>query len=321
RGIVVHVRRLDAATRRVAAGDLAVRVPESGPDELAGLARAFNRMLDEVEASRARIEYLQRIAAWQELARRLAHEIKNPLTPIQLAVQEVHRRYRGDDPAYRDLLRETLEMVEAEVRTLHRLVTEFSDFARLPHPALKEGDLAAFLREQQERLQWIAAGGDQAAATTRVTVAVEAPGTPAPASFDAEMLGRALLNLALNARQAMELAGRASGRITLTLQRDLDHLQLDVDDDGPGIPEDLRDTVFDPYVTTKAAGTGLGLAIVKKIVIEHGGTIVILTSPDGGARVRLRLPAAGTAAAIAASEWRPPPPSRPHHVRPLEPDA
>ncbi len=321
RGIVVHVRRLDAATRRVAAGDLAVRVPESGPEELAGLARAFNRMLDEVEASRARIEYLQRIAAWQELARRLAHEIKNPLTPIQLAVQEVHRRYRGDDATYRGLLRETLEMVEAEVRTLHRLVTEFSDFARLPHPALKVGDLAAFLREQQERLQWVAAGGDEASAATRVTLEVEVPGAPARASFDAEMLGRALLNLVLNARQAMELAGQARGRITLTLQRDLEYLVLDVDDDGPGIPDDLRDTVFDPYVTTKAAGTGLGLAIVKKVVIEHGGTIVILTSPAGGARVRLRLPAAGTAAAVAASEWRPPPPSRPYHERPLEPDA
>ncbi len=318
RGIVVHVRRLDAATRRVAAGDLAVRVPETGPTELAGLARAFNRMLDEVEASRARVEYLQRVASWQEMARRLAHEIKNPLTPIQLAVQEVHRRYPGDDPGYRGLLRETREMVEAEVHTLHRLVTEFSDFARLPHPALKAGDLRAFVREQQERLQRIAAGGEEAAATTRITVMVEVPEDPALASFDAEMLGRVLINLVVNARQAMELGGREHGRITLTLLRDHDHHQLDVDDDGPGVPEDLRDTVFDPYVTTKTAGTGLGLAIVKKIVVEHGGSIVILTSPAGGARVRLRLPVAGTAAATAATEWRPPPPSRPHHERPLE---
>jgi len=319
RGIVVHVRRLDAATRRVAAGDLAVRVPETGPTELAGLARAFNRMLDEVAASRARIEYLQRVAAWQEMARRLAHEIKNPLTPIQLAVQEVHRRYAGDDAGYRGLLRETLEMVEAEVRTLHRLVTEFSDFARLPHPALREGDLGVFVREQQERLQRIAAGGEEAAAATRITVAVEVPESPARTSFDAEMLGRVLINLVVNARQAMELDGRERGRIHLTLHRNLDHHQLDVDDDGPGIPEELRDTVFDPYVTTKTAGTGLGLAIVKKIVVEHGGSIVILTSPAGGARVRLRFPVAGTAAATAASEWRPPPPSRPRHEPPLEP--
>lgn len=314
-GIAVHVRRLDAATRKVAAGDLTVRVPESGSDELAGLSRAFNRMLDEVESSRARIEYLQRVAAWQEMARRLAHEIKNPLTPIQLAVQEVHRRYPGDDRRYQSLLRETVEMVEAEVRTLRSLVSEFSDFARLPRPALVEGDLGAFLRDQRERLQWIAAGGEDSSEAA-VEVTVEVPPDPSLASFDAQMLGRALLNLVLNARQATEQAGRAQGRVRLALTRALDHFQLDVDDDGPGIPEELRDTVFDPYVTTKTAGTGLGLAIVKKIVVEHGGSILAAASPAGGARVRIRLPAAGTVAATTAEAWRRTPASQPHHERP-----
>jgi HAMP domain-containing protein len=141
RSVSQRIARLAEATQRVGAGDLDIRVPERGSDEIADLARAFNRMLSEVETSRARVEYLRRIGAWQEMARRLAHEIKNPLTPIQLAVQEIHRRYSGADGTYRKLLDSTLEMVEDEVGTLRRLVTEFSGFARLPQAELKLGDL------------------------------------------------------------------------------------------------------------------------------------------------------------------------------------
>ena len=108
--------------------DLSVRVPITGSDELTDLAVTFNRMLEEMSGSRARIEYLQRISAWQEMAQRLAHEIKNPLTPIQLAVQECHRKYDGNDPKYRALLDTTLEVVEEEVGVLRRLVGDFSNF-------------------------------------------------------------------------------------------------------------------------------------------------------------------------------------------------
>jgi len=136
---------------------------------------------------------------------------------------------------------------------------------------------------------------------------------------DAAQLRQVIHNLLANAEDA--LSGEAEPVIRIATGADVRGALLTVSDNGGGFPREILARAFEPYVTTKAKGTGLGLAIVKKIVIEHGGTIVILTSPDGGARVRLRLPAAGTAAAIAASEWRPPPPSRPHHVRPLEPDA
>ena len=166
RGVSSRIAELAAATKAVGAGDLSIRVPEHGKDEIADLARAFNRMLGEVEASRARIEYLQRIGAWQEMARRLAHEIKNPLTPIQLAVQEIHRRYGGERPEYQKLLDTTLEIVEDEVGTLRRLVSEFSSFARMPQAALEEHDLVEFLTEQKTRLSLldedIADGGEAA---------------------------------------------------------------------------------------------------------------------------------------------------------------
>jgi two-component system, NtrC family, nitrogen regulation sensor histidine kinase NtrY len=294
RDVARRVVALEQATQRVAGGDLSVRVPESGGDELGALAREFNRMLAEVETSRARIEYLQRISAWQEMARRLAHEIKNPLTPIQLAVQEIHRRYDGKIPEFQKLLDTTLEVVEDEVGTLRRLVGEFSDFARLPQAELERADLIEFLRELADRplLADDERRSDPQLPAPGPAVDFEIPEGPATASIDRQMLRRVVINLVRNAAQA--LAGeKRTGRVLVSLSRQGDSWALDVEDDGPGIPVELRDAVFDPYVTTKTDGTGLGLAIVKKIVVEHHGTITADESPLGGARLRVKLPALG----------------------------
>ncbi|HEX6274580.1 MAG TPA: ATP-binding protein [Polyangiaceae bacterium] len=287
-----RVAGLERATRQVAGGDLSVRVPEAGNDEITALARAFNRMLAEVEQSRSRIEYLQRISAWQEMARRLAHEIKNPLTPIQLAVQEIHRRYDGGVPEYRRLLDTTLEVVEDEVGTLRRLVGEFSDFARLPHAELERADLAEFLRDladkplfadEERRTDPEPAPGDA------VEIDFDIPPGSAFVEMDRQMLRRVIINLVQNAVQAITRAG-GSGRVLVRLGTEDGDLVLDVEDSGPGIPDDMRQAVFDPYVTTRTDGTGLGLAIVKKIVVEHGGTISASQSSLGGAKLRVRLP-------------------------------
>src|SRR6185369_10607679 len=142
-----------AATRPVAEGDLTVRARLDGDDEVADLGRSFDRMLEELAQSRARVEFLRRMSEWQQVARRLAHEIKNPLTPIMLAVEECHRRYSGDDPAYKRIVQTMLEVVEEEVGSLRRLCSEFSSFARLPRADLQPGDLAVFLRTQSARLR------------------------------------------------------------------------------------------------------------------------------------------------------------------------
>ena len=296
RDVARRVVELEQATQKVAAGDLTVRVPEVRDDELGRLARAFNRMLEEVAESRARIEYLQRISAWQEMARRLAHEIKNPLTPIQLAAQEIHRRYDGKNPEYQSLLDTTLEVVEDEVGTLRRLVTEFSDFARLPRAELERADLAEFLRELAERplLGDEERRSDPALPAPDATaIDFDVPAGEAPAEIDRQMLRRVVINLVRNSAQALA-DKKTKGRVVVRLGRDDGFWNLDVDDDGPGIPSELRDAVFDPYVTTKTDGTGLGLAIVKKIVVEHRGTISASESSLGGARLRIRLPALGS---------------------------
>ncbi|MEP7049015.1 MAG: ATP-binding protein [Pseudomonadota bacterium] len=312
RGVSKRIAELARATLLVGEGDLSIRVPEGGGDEIADLASAFNRMLGEVESSRARIEYLQRISAWQEMARRLAHEIKNPLTPIQLAVQEIHRRYTGADPDYQRLVDTTLEIVEDEVGTLRRLVGEFSDFARLPQASLETADLAEFLREQAarfgvregERDSMEPALNELLSLGKASDIAVEfaVPSEPCAALIDRQMLSRVLYNLVRNAAQALLARPRGTGRVLVQLRREGDFWNLDVEDNGPGIPAELRETVFDPYVTTKDEGTGLGLSIVKKVVIEHGGTIRAGVSQWGGARLRVRLPVPGTRAAERALE-------------------
>jgi two-component system, NtrC family, nitrogen regulation sensor histidine kinase NtrY len=295
RDVTRRIGALALATRAVGAGDLTVRVPAEGGDELGDLARSFNRMLGEVEEGRARVEFLRRVGAWQDMARRLAHEIKNPLTPIQLAVEECHRRYDGDETKFRRLLDATLEIVTEEIGTLRRLVGEFSNFARLPRATLAPHDLGVVLRERFARPTL---GEGEAAPESAVEWRL--PAEPAPVALDPEMFGRVLVNVLENARQALEPPPPGGGRVRASLAIGDQEITLDVDDDGPGIDPPLRARVFDPYVTTKAEGTGLGLAIAQKIIVEHGGTIEALAGPLGGARFRIRLPRLGTPASDAA---------------------
>jgi two-component system, NtrC family, nitrogen regulation sensor histidine kinase NtrY len=312
RGVTRRINRLGAAINLVAQGDLTVRVPVTGSDELTDLARTFNRMIAEMANSRARIEFLQRIGAWQDMAQRLAHEIKNPLTPIQLAVQEVHQKYAGEDPKYRALLDTTLEIVEEEVGTLRRLVGNFSNFARLPHAELKEANLSDFLDDCKNTLGHLedpslgeGSADNEPIASQNVDIKWEVPKKDIPVAIDRQMLRRVVVNLVRNAVQAIRDAratstpvpgdvdgeGDTLGHVIVSAHEDGDGARIEVEDDGPGIAASMRGRIFDPYFTTKADGTGLGLAIVKKIVVEHGGEIEADKSLRlGGARFVLHLP-------------------------------
>jgi nitrogen fixation/metabolism regulation signal transduction histidine kinase len=268
RRLTRRVTALASATRAVGQGDLSARVAVSGSDELADLARAFNQMVAELAESRDRIAYLQKIGAWQEVARRLAHEIKNPLTPIQLAMQQLQSSYHpvavGGDEQFRQQLATSSEIVAEEIAGLGRLVDEFSAFARLPSVQPAPIDAASLIEDLQRSYPDLAL--DFIAAQHPITLI-----------GDRLLLKRALHNLVKNAREA--------GAKTVRLS--LEGSAILVDDDGPGVPPSLA--LFDPYVTTKEHGTGLGLAIVRKIALEHGGDVTVEKSPLGGARFRLTL--------------------------------
>ncbi len=306
RGVTTRINRLARAIELVGRGDLDVRVPVTGSDELTDLASTFNGMLGEMQRSQARIEFLQRVGAWQEMAQRLAHEIKNPLTPIQLAVQECHRKYPGDDRKYRALLDTTLEIVEEEVGTLRRLVGDFSAFARLPHVDLKRADLCDFMRDCSDQLGHLedasaysdgvledAAEADAPAGASNVGVSWEVPTESIPIAVDRQMLRRVVVNLVRNAVQAIRgVDATAAGKVVVRARGDArGGACIEVEDSGPGVAPSERERIFDPYFTTKSDGTGLGLAIVKKIVVEHGGSIEVSAGPAlGGALFSIRLP-------------------------------
>jgi len=335
RGLTKRINRLGAAINVVAQGDLSVRVPVTGTDELTDLARTFNRMIAEMQQSRARIEFLQRVGAWQDMAQRLAHEIKNPLTPIQLAVQEAHKKYPGDDPRYQRLLDTTLEIVEEEVGTLRRLVGNFSNFARLPHAELAKANLADFLHDCETQLGHLedptlgeASADNEPIPAQNVEIRWEIPEETIELAIDRQMLRRVLVNLVRNAVQAIRDAHRRTstpggeggergrggasgdaesegviGHVVVSAEREADGARIVVEDDGPGIADSVRGRIFDPYFTTKADGTGLGLAIVKKVVVEHGGEIEATKSARlGGARFVLRLPGLRILAVAAAAK-------------------
>jgi len=290
RRVTRRVGTIADATKRVGAGDLTVELPVYGDDEVGELTRAFNQMVRDMRGSRDRIEYLQRIGAWQEFARRLAHEIKNPLTPIQLAVQEAHERYQGDDAKYRRTLEDARAIVEEEVATLRRLVSEFSSFAKLPEAQLEDANLSDFVLDAGRSLAAVAEES-QAEDDVRVAITTETFGTPLPVRIDAMMLKRCVDNLVRNAVQALRASPpQNGGRVVIAARREGAQAVLEVRDDGPGVPAADRARIFDPYFTTKTDGTGLGLAIVKKVVLEHDGEIVCESAPDGGAAFRIRLP-------------------------------
>ena len=210
RRVTRRVSQLAEATERLGAGDLTVSVPVEEADEVSDLTRAFNDMVRDMRESRARIEYLSRIGAWQEFARRLAHEIKNPLTPIQLAVQEVHRTYKGDDARFRRTLEDARAIVEEEIATLRRLVGEFSEFARLPEVHLAPADLGVFVREAVDA----PFRGDEALDddATPVELVAEIEPRAVPVQIDGMLLKRCLDNLVRNASQALRGAQKENGR-------------------------------------------------------------------------------------------------------------
>jgi nitrogen fixation/metabolism regulation signal transduction histidine kinase len=284
RRVARRVARLHDAARRVGTGDLTVQLAPTGKDELDELGRAFDRMVAELAEARSRLEYLQKVSAWQEVARRLAHEIKNPLTPIQLAMQQLASQYRGDDAEYRALLSTAQEILHEEITSLRRLVDDFSAFAKLPKVEPAPVDLGTLVTEAV-RLQpeW------QGLVTVEAAPSVGA-------LCDKTLFRRVIANLVENAIQATRAVGREP-RIRLTVEAHPEEHRavLMVDDNGPGVPAADRQRIFDPYVTHREGGTGLGLAIVRKIVIDHGGDVNVQSAPApfGGARLVVEVPSGG----------------------------
>ncbi len=281
--LVTPIERLEAATRQVSIGNYSVRILAQPGDELGNLVASFNAMTRELERSRAKLRQTEKVSAWRDVARRLAHEVKNPLTPIRLTAERVLRK-AGDPEAVTGMIQPAMQSILDQVNAMDRLIVEFRDFTRMP------------VREPRSILvPELAEGVASRYRSASVTILTgDIPGD-LELIADPAQLERALSNLIANGIDAMNGEGRIEMRAARVMHGTQEYARMAVQDSGTGIDPALGEQVFDPYVTGKKGGTGLGLAIVEQIVIDHGGEIWFESEPGVGTTFVFDLPVGGTA--------------------------
>jgi two-component system nitrogen regulation sensor histidine kinase NtrY len=283
RSIARPVLALRAGMERVSSGDLAHRVTPSGTSEVRFLGASFNRMVEEIQMSRRALLRAERLAAWREVARAVAHEIRNPLTPIQFALQRLREEAHRPESPRAEVVEESADAILREVRSLSEFATAFSAVAQLPEPKFAPTDLEALL-EDAARLY-------RGSSPVEFRVEVE---RPVPLAWaDAGQIQRVIVNLLKNSLDVLD----GHGTVTLRLRRADDAarqgLVLEVEDTGPGMDAATLERAMHPGFTTKSSGSGLGLTLVQRIVEQHGGRFGMESHPGVGTRAWLTIPGAG----------------------------
>ena len=254
-------------------------VTERADDRIDGFVVTFDDITALVSA--------QRRAAWADVAQRIAHEIKNPLTPIQLSAQRLKRKYLGEISTQPDVFEDCTDIIVRQVGDIRQMIDAFSSFARMPAPVIERAELTGIV-ERAVVLHRLA--------SPEIAFEIQRPDDDVYLECDARQIGRALTNVLKNAIEAIESQApdaNAAGRIVITVREVDRHWRVEVEDNGPGLPDELRDRLTEPYVTNRTDGTGLGLAIVRRIMEDHGGRLNLENGAEGGARVALIFAAAG----------------------------
>lgn len=269
------VDRLLLATERFARGDLDYRIPpEPRHDEIGRLIGSFNTMIEQIKRHQEERLHLEKVTAWREIAQRMAHEIKNPLTPIQLGIQQVKDAYKGTDEGFREQLNISHEIICEEIESLRRLTGEFSEFARLPQISPKIGDINELIQDIVKLYPL---------ENITLTLAEDLR----QLEFDRDGIKRVLMNLIENGLRA--ISGRPDGAIHIATYEDKEYTTVVIRDNGCGIPKHDLSRIFEPHFSTKSAGMGLGLAITKAIIEEHHGTIDVDSVENQGTVFHMKL--------------------------------
>lgn len=276
------VEELARASEEVANGSWDARVPVRGNDEVGVLARSFNHMTEQLENQRERLVQSERVAAWRELARRLAHELKNPLFPLQLTVENLARARQLPPAEFDEVFNESTHTLSMEIGNLKKIIGRFSDFSKMPKPELERIDA----RDAVMRVRNLYAAGSEDG--PKIEVATKLEDAQMLLMADPELLHRALSNLVLNAKDAMP----DGGVVTIAARNRGNSVEIRVSDTGQGLTPEECERLFTPYYTTKQHGTGLGLAIVQSVVADHAGTISVESGQGQGATFVITLPSA-----------------------------
>jgi nitrogen fixation/metabolism regulation signal transduction histidine kinase len=281
------LRSVAQAAQKIAQGDLSHTVPAAHVREIAVLVDAFNDMVMGLRDSREALARAERRAAWQDMARAIAHEIKNPLTPMRLTTQRLRERFLDNRSRFDESFMRSTDMILSEIDQLERLANAFSSFAKMPAPVLEPMDAREVVNVIGEVY-----GAERERGRLRLLL----PEGPARILGDAARLQQALMNLVKN---ALEAVGDAEGRVTVALRTTEDEVIIEVDDTGPGIPEEVLADLFRPYVSTKPGGSGIGLAVVDRVITDHQGRVEAFNRKPHGATFAVHLPRAGHEATVA----------------------
>lgn len=268
--------QLTDAALLMSVGQLDARVPQDAGGEVGDLVNAFNRMGEQLQEKQQLLARTERIAAWQEIARHLAHEIKNPLTPIRTSITNLRLALEKAPQKFPEIFMESSESVLEEVEKLRRLADEFSRFARLPAPELRPGNLNDLIQK------CLVLYRDQDNLQLQFT-----PGNIPDFPFDSSQISEVIHNLVRNAIDAMPRGGDLRISTSRQTTNTKNEILLSVEDTGAGMNDEIRKQIFAPYFTTKEKGTGLGLPIVQRIVVEHRGKIAVHSTPGSGTRFEI----------------------------------
>jgi nitrogen fixation/metabolism regulation signal transduction histidine kinase len=274
------VNRLTRATRRIARGDLDARIAATSSDELRRLVEDFNSMATDLKRQRRELERTHRLEAWAEMARQVAHDIKNPLTPIQLNAEHLRRVHADRGEPLTPILQECVATILTQVTLLRQIASEFSNFASSPTARLATVDIASLLTGILDPYRL----GLQ----ERIRFDVHVPPDLPPVSIDRTLISRALTNLIENALHAMP----GTGILAVVADRTATAVRVRISDTGVGMDAEALARAFEPYFSTKASGTGLGLPIAKRNVELSGGTVTVSSELEKGTVVEISLPVA-----------------------------
>jgi two-component system nitrogen regulation sensor histidine kinase NtrY len=289
------VEQLAAAASDVAAGNWNAQVPVLSHDELGMLAESFNRMTHELLEQRDRALQAERVAAWRELARRLAHELKNPLFPLQLTVENLIRAREQSSNLFDEIFRESASTLLAEIANLKTVISRFSDFSKMPQPQPRVVNINDVVRDVARLFQAQLNAPNRDAIECELDLASD----PLPVLADPELLHRALSNLVLNAMDAMP----GQGKLTMRTRLERESAEVEVTDTGAGLSREECARLFTPYYTSKLHGTGLGLAIVQSVISDHGGHITVRSEVGKGTTFTIELPAQPGKLSLARSSF------------------
>jgi len=284
------IKTLAQAATEIGRGNWDVRVETSGKDEIGKLALAFNQMTEELMGQRERLVQSERVAAWRELARRLAHELKNPLFPLQITVENLLRARQNTPQEFDEVFQESTSTLLAEIANLKTIIGRFSDFSKMPAPQLQAVDLNELVHSVAQLFQ-----GQFNRDPGRIQPKLQLGDAP-QVSADPVLLRRVIENLVLNAVDAMPQGGTLTFR-TMTSSDDRFAL-FELADTGAGLTAEECERLFTPYYTTKQHGTGLGLAIAQSVISDHHGRITVSSKKDQGTTFRIELPLWEGAAAV-----------------------